>query len=165
MDTFTCCHCHIPHQKNPRHKDQKYCGSRHCQQARKNAWERTKLLTDTEYSERRKARKKSWYNQRPGDRYQADYRGTHLDYQNSNKEKQRSRNQKRLGNASVPKIVKTDASGGKSDVEGSWYALIPYGNYHGEKIVKTDVLIVQMVDTAHFKGINDHKKRRKQPVL
>jgi hypothetical protein len=162
MDTFTCCHCHNPHQKSPRHKNQKYCSSRQCQQARKNAWERTKVCTDPGYFERRKAQKKSWYNQRPGDRYQADYRNTHRDYQNSNKEKQRPRNQKRLENASVPKIVKTDASAGKSRLEGSWYALIPYSSINGQKIVKTDALIVQIVDAELYKGVNSHKERWKR---
>ena len=128
MDTFTCRHCQTPHPKNPRHKNQKYCSSPLCQQARKNAWERRRLKADADYKESRKAQKRKWYKQHPGDQYQANYRSTHPIYQNSNREKQRLRNRKRVQDVSVSKIVKTDA------------------------------LIVQMVDTAHLKGVNSYKE-------
>ncbi len=158
MDTFTCCHCHTLHPKNSRHKNQKYCSSPKCQQARKNAWERNKNETDAAYKESRKAQKRKWYKQYPGDQYQANYRSTHPIYQKSNQEKQRQRNQKRLEDASVSKIVKTDASTEKSGLEGSLYALIPYSSFTSQKIVKTDVLIVQMVDTGPLKGLNNYKE-------
>ncbi len=158
MDTFTCCHCHTPHPKNSRHKTQKYCSSAPCQQARKNAWERSKIKTDPAYKEKRKAQKGKWYKQRPGDQYQAAYRSTHPNYQNSNKAKQRQRNQKRSVDASVSKIVKTDASTAKSELEGSWYALIPYSSFTSQKIVKTDALIVQIVDTGPYKWANTYKE-------
>jgi len=128
MDTFTCYHCHLPHPKNSRHKNQTYCSSPKCQQARKNAWEQNKIKTDAAYRESRKKQKIKWYKHRPGDQYQTDYRKTHPTYQNSNKEKQRLRNRKRVQDASVSKIVKTDA------------------------------LIVQMVDTARYKALNTYKE-------
>lgn len=158
MDTFSCCHCQTSHPKNSRHKNQKYCSSSLCQQARKNAWERRRLKTDADYKESRQAQKRKWYKQQPGDHYQANYRNTHPTYQNSNREKQGLRNRKRAQDASVPKIVKTDASTEKSELKGNWYALIPYSSYTSQKIVKTDVLIVQMVDTAHLKGVNSFKE-------
>jgi hypothetical protein len=136
-----------------------------CQQARKNSWERSKLQSDPEYKESRRKQKLAWYKNKPGDRYQSTYRLTHPDYRQANKEKQRPRNQKRLENTSVPKIVKTDASGGKSGPEGIWYALIPYSSIDGQKIVKTDVLIVQMVDTARHGEQTTPKNGEKPDIV
>jgi len=47
--TFKCHHCQKRFPKNPRVKDQKYCGLRACQGARKNKWEREKLKNDPHY--------------------------------------------------------------------------------------------------------------------
>jgi hypothetical protein len=162
MDTIICCHCNKPCQKNPRNKNQKYCSSAVCQQARKNSWERSKLQSDPEYKESRRKQKLAWYKNKPGDRYQSTYRLTHPDYRQANKEKQRPRNREKAKDASVPKIVKTDASAAKSGLEGSWYALIPYGSFKDKKIVKTEALIVQIVDTELYKGANNRKERWKR---
>lgn len=153
MDTILCCHCNKKVQKNPRVKDQRYCSSRPCQQARKNAWERSKLQTDPEYKDSRRQQKLSWYKKTPGDQYQSTYRLTHCDYQQTNRIKQRSRYREKEKDASVPKIVKTDASTGKMELEGTLYVLVPYSSFKGKKIVKTDTLMVKIVDTELYKAL------------
>lgn len=148
--TFKCHHCHNWHKKNPRLKGvQKYCGSRECQQERKNSWEREKLKNDSTYKSKRQADKKMWYLKYPGDKYQSEYRKSHPDYCKDNRKKQVSRNEKRKITTTAQKIVKTDALTSKSVVAQELYVLVPYKNAaektDAKMIVKTDALIVQIV--------------------
>ena len=145
-ETFICSHCQRESPRNPRLKPpQRYCGLKECQQARKNQWERNKLKKDAEYKDRRKAAKKRWYNRRPGDRYQADYRSVHPDYCQANRVSQRERNRRRRLKGLSGKIVKTDALPSKNLISQGLYVLFPYDQTDAKKIVKTDALIVQMI--------------------
>ena len=150
--TFKCQHCQNRFPKNPRVKDQKYCGSIACQGARKNKWERDKLKNDPEYKEKRRAQKKRWYLTYPGDKYQKAYREDHSPYVESNKDKQQVRNENRQIYQSVSKIVKTDTLNGESLTSGGIYVLFPYTRSLDEKIVKTDALIVKMLGTSGIDG-------------
>ena len=106
--TFKCCHCGSLSRKNVRIKSQRYCGSKACQQARKNKWERNKLRNDLNYSEKRCSEKKAWYKNYSGHRYQSSYRANHPDYVSDNREKQRLRASKVTQMTMYEKIVKTD---------------------------------------------------------
>jgi len=145
--TFVFKHYGRRYKKDPRLKGaQSYCRSKSCQQSRKNRWEREKLRKDSGYKAKRRADKKQWYSEYPGDRYQLEYRATHPMYCESNREKQRERNQKRADNKGGEKIVKTDALSLESVDTRGLYVLIPYQKVHERgKIVKTDALVVQMV--------------------
>jgi len=146
--TFKCHHCEKRFPRNPRLKNQKYCSSKECQGARKNKWERDKLKNDPLYKQRRRDQKKNWYLRYPGDQYQKDYRKNHGQYVKYNKEKQVVRNKNRQIYPTLSEIVKTDALNSKKLASGGLYVLFPYTKSDGKKIVKTDALIVQMVDTS-----------------
>lgn len=148
--TFKCKHCGKRYRLNPRLKGrQKYCGSPVCQQVRKNAWERYRIKTNRDYKSKRHVSKANWRKHHQ-DEYQRQYRKTHPEYEKMNREKQRIRNE----SASGHQIVKTDTLNSERLVSPGLYALIPYNIVKDEKIVKTDVLIVQLANiqsnTAHF---------------
>ena len=153
---FYCRHCGRKKRKNLRLKiKQSYCGSRACQQARKNKWEREKKKKDPVFRERRKAQKLHWREMRPDDVYQRNYRENHPDYEISNREQQRERNNRTkmqgAGNAES-KIVKTDALTSITSVYTGLYELHPYQKDLQENIVKTDVLIVEL---KTYKGLEE----------
>lgn len=148
--TFICQHCKSGYRKNPRIKQgQRYCGSRACQQARKNKWERDRLRTDFSYRTRRQSSKSRCYKARPGDAYQRAYRSTHPDYVISNRINQCTRKVKRYESEETFQIVKTDTLTSESLVRSGFYALFPCKDASGEKIVKTDGLIVQLSGIQH----------------
>ena len=143
--TFICQHCHRREKKNPRLKgNQHYCGRAACQQSRKNKWEGDRVKRDPVYRVKRTAAKKRWYRGYPGDRYQSFYRESHPDYVKGNREKQGKRGNQLAGNASVPKIVKTDALSSVSLLPQGLYVLSPYKKTGGKKVVKTDAFIVEL---------------------
>ena len=145
--TFICCHCQRCCRKNVRLKGhQRYCGSKDCQQARKNEWERDRLKRDSTYRLKRCSSKKVWYRNYPGDSYQSAYRQSHPGYVSGNREKQRLR--AHTGKTLEEQIVKTDALSSESLVSKGFYVLIPYKKSYPEtcleNIVKTDAFIVEL---------------------
>ena len=154
---FKCLHCQQWFTKNPRVKGkQKYCGSKECQQVRKNVWEQRKLKKDPAYKAKRQAAKRKWYNNYTGDKYQSEYRKTRPEYCKENREKQILRNQKRQILSIAPKIVKTDTLPLEKAVTQDLYMLVPYKKVaektDAKKIVKTDALLVQMLDVSEYRG-------------
>ena len=157
---FTCRHCGQRCVRNFRIKGgQHYCGSRACQQARKNKWERDKLHRDESYRLHRSSVKKYCYQRHRGDRYQCSYRENHPHYTASNRTQQHDRNLRRISaKASASKIVKTDALDATSLIAGGLYVLSPFCESDTKKIVKTDALIVelrtcgQMQEFIHHSG-------------
>jgi hypothetical protein len=145
---FYCCHCKRRTSKNPRLKSgQRYCGSRDCQQARKNRHERERLKNDPGYYLKRKAQKISWRNKQRG-AYQKSYRKTHPEYTLGNLFLQKMRSQRiktRLVPGGIEKIVKTDALTSGMLIEAGLYEIRPYKMDPGKKIVKTDSLIVALI--------------------
>jgi len=146
---FYCRHCGKRTRKNPRIKNnnQNCCGSRHCQQSRKNLWEKKKLKNDVNYCVKRKSQKANWRKKRPVHNYQKEYRGSHPFYAESNRKQQRLRNKKAskiaLENKNR-KIVKTDALTSESSIRQGLYEILPFTMGQGKKIVKTDALIVEI---------------------
>ena len=152
--TFTCQHCHRLFKKNPRLKgEQHYCGSRECQQARKNKWEGEKLKSDTHYKARRLANREQWYSRYPGDKYQSVYRQCHPEYVVGNREKQRKRGKTLAGNASGSKIVNPDTLPSESLVLCGLYVLSPCKNADTGKIVKPDAFIVELRPCSGFQDM------------
>jgi hypothetical protein len=142
--TFICCHCGRRCRKNVRLKGhQRYCGSKACQQSRKNQWERDKLKCDKTYRLKRCTSKKTWYSKYPGDRYQSSYRASHPSYVSANREKQRLRSSQDTKMTVEEQIVKTDALISESLVSKGFYVLVPYKKTYPGKIVKTDALIIE----------------------
>ena len=150
--TFTCQHCGKIIPRNPRLKKQSYCSSRTCQNARRMTTNITKGKTSKRSRSLRQSRNKRWREAYPAHAYQKQYRETHPDYVERNRELQKDRNNKREKEQS-PMIVKT-------------YALSPQplcdGVYTGfevrkGKIVKTYAYMTQsqtQSSLAAFSRIN-----------
>jgi hypothetical protein len=159
---FYCCHCKRRTKKNPRLKSgQRYCGSRDCQQARKNRHERERLKNDPEYYLKRKAQKISWSNKQHG-AYQKIYRENHPEYTLGNLFLQKTRYQ-RIKTSPVPgdkeQIVKTDTLTSGMLIDAGLYEIRPYKSDPGKKIVKTDGLIVALsIHSGLQEGIPRHCK-------
>jgi hypothetical protein len=145
---FICHHCGKLILRNPRLKaNQKYCGSKACQQARKNCWEQDKLKREASYVVLRKSQKKRWRKNRPVHEYQREYREKHPLYAETNRKQQLLRNKNALKIALAnknQKIVKTDALIAESFIRCGYYNLQPIEIHPGEKIVKTDALLVEI---------------------
>ncbi len=144
---FYCFHCGEHKKKNPRIKSgQLYCGSRACQQARKNKHERDRLKNDPDYYAKRKTQKADWRTRQQGI-YQRTYRENHPDYTMRNLILQKTRYQMRK-TCPVPgidtKIVKTDTLTSGILIPSGLYEIRPYKTDPGKKIVKTDSLIVRL---------------------
>ena len=107
ISTFICRHCGLTCRCNPHIKNQKYCSSLTCQNARKRMHDKRTNATLRGKSSQ-KVRNKEWRANRPAHEYQKNYRDTHPEYVKRNRDLQRERNKKRQ-NAQTPMIVKTDA--------------------------------------------------------
>ncbi len=138
---FICHHCGKILPRNPRlKKPQKYCLAKSCQQARKNAWGKKAYQTSKAHRQKRLQSQKACYSRRRGHAYQADYRKSHPDYANRNRELQASRNQRRRREP-VSMIVNTDALYPQTGIDGA-YAMMPITKEG--KIVNTDAFVVQL---------------------
>jgi len=73
---FRCRHCRKLRLK--RSPEQRYCGSRACQKARKNAWRRSKLDVDPDYRANQRASTQAWLASQGGSgAYYRRYRERH----------------------------------------------------------------------------------------
>ncbi len=70
--TISCAHCGHLFTPNPRVKNQRYCGKKPCQRARKRKWQKEKLATDPDYKANQRACQIDWHRQHPG--YYRKYR-------------------------------------------------------------------------------------------
>lgn len=89
--------CAAPHCKrlfipDPRVKNQRYCGEKDCQRARKRKWQKEKLTTDPDYKANQRDCQNEWQQRHPG--YYKKYRQDHPAYCERNTLLQRYRNTK-----------------------------------------------------------------------
>jgi hypothetical protein len=145
---FYCQGCGKRKRKNPRLKGKQwYCGSKKCQHAKKNKWERERLKKDPSYRKLRKDQKDKWRHEHPGHVYQQDYRQNHPAYTQRNRELQKTRNAEaklRQIQGEILNIVKTDSLTSVTPIPSGLYKIYPYRISQEEKIVKTDSLIVEL---------------------
>lgn len=147
QSTFICKNCQRERHANVRLKgEQEYCDAPECQRARKAAWQKEKKAKDPEYRARQIECLKRWRENRPLHQYQREYRESHPDYVDRNREQQKVRNRKRRAqpdSTEDKKIVKVDALSGRPILSGT-YALTPWEVDASRKIVKVDALIVEL---------------------
>jgi hypothetical protein len=96
--TFTCRHCGKTLPRNPRlkkNKKQSYCNAPECKQAKKSARKKERYHTDPSYRQRHLEQQKLWRASRPAHEYQKQYRESHPEYVDRNRELQSKRNCKR----------------------------------------------------------------------
>ena len=63
--TFRCACCRRIKRRNPRVKNQKYCGEPECQKDRKRKWQREKMSTDQEYCNDQREAQRLWQQNNP----------------------------------------------------------------------------------------------------
>jgi len=146
--TIICIHCKKTILANPRLKgEQQYCNDHACQNERKRIWYRNRLTTDARYARRQQRCKRRWRKQKPAHRYQNDYRQTHPDYTQKNRDQQRERNRRRRKQPTKldtpAKIVKIDALDVSKEQTAIYEMKILKPN-DTKKIVKIDSLFVQL---------------------
>jgi len=106
--TFRCACCQRVRRRNPRVKNQRYCGDKRCQQARKSKWQRERQQVDPDYQTNKKESQRVWKQKNPG--YWKQYRRRHPEYCKRNRQRQRFRDRNRRNNASCnDHLAKMDA--------------------------------------------------------
>jgi hypothetical protein len=88
-----CEYCREIFEPNPRVKNQRYCGKRPCQRARKTKWQREKITSDPDYRKNQKDAQDDWRKRHPG--YWKKFRQKNPDYCTRNKQLQKVRDAKR----------------------------------------------------------------------
>lgn len=140
--SFTCRQCGKTLPRNPRlkkHKTQSYCNAPGCKQAKKSARKKERYHTDADYRQRHLDRQKLWRVTRPAHEYQKQYRESHPEYADRNRELQAQRNCRRK-KESDPMIVNgTPLSPHPSNDKA--YAII---SVKREKIVNGTPFLAQM---------------------
>ena len=95
MDTKIQCAaplCRRIFDQNPRVKNQRYCGHKNCQRARKRKWQKEKLTADPDYKANQRDCQRDWHQRHPG--YSKKYRQDHPAYCQRNTLMQEYRNTK-----------------------------------------------------------------------
>lgn len=115
MEEKRCAHCGCPLDLNPRAKNQRYCGEKECQRARKRLWQKGKMASDPDYRANQQECNKAWRGRNPD--YWRNYRKNHPRYVERNRLLQEARRRRR--------VAKMDASGVDSFVRTGTYWLIP----------------------------------------
>ncbi|MCK5517170.1 MAG: hypothetical protein KAI39_09875 [Desulfobulbaceae bacterium] len=114
--TFRCSCCRRIVPRNPRARNQHYCGAKPCQQARKNKWQQNKQQMDSDHRKNKEESQCAWRQQNQD--YWKLYREKNPAYCERNRQLQRKRDLKRkLKNLSVTDasdLAKKDASNVKS---------------------------------------------------
>jgi len=145
--TFICRHCRELKPVNHRLKGhQQYCDAPACQRARKAAWQKSKIAADPLYRAQQIEALCDWRKKRPLHQYQKEYRDSHPEYVQRNRELQKNRNQKRSSRLACLKIVKMDAYQNPISEKPASYIMKPYKVDASGKIVKMDALFVQLTN-------------------
>jgi hypothetical protein len=132
--TCPCCKRRfVPH---PAVRDQRYCSEAKCQKARKRAWQKEKLASDSDYRVNQADAQRQWRS-RSRD-YWRRYRKRNPAYTETNRMGQRERNRRRGSGAGIAKM---DELKGESVIRAGRYRLVPFCN---SGVAKMDELIVEL---------------------
>lgn len=143
---FRCACCGRQLLSDPRVKDQRYCGRKKCQQARKNKWQRQKMLTDSDYRANKIESQQQWRQKNKG--YSKRYRKKNLLYAAKNRKLQKGRDLRRnitpsdtSGSWPASTLAKRDALTSFFDDNSMEYFLCPISS----DLAKKDALMVKIV--------------------
>jgi hypothetical protein len=95
--TFRCACCKRILPRDPRVKNQRYCGAKACQRARKSKWQREKLELDPEHRANKRESQRVWQGKNPS--YWQQYRSKNQDYCQRNRQRQQARDRHRTAAA------------------------------------------------------------------
>ncbi len=137
MSTRRCLACGSQFRLLPQVPEQNHCSEPACQRERRKLWQRLKRATDPAYRDNQARAQKAWLDRHPG--YWSQYRDSHPEYVERNREHQTARNANRKeGNV----IAKMDASRDPRPLPSGTYRL---SMVQDGQIAKMDEWIVQIV--------------------
>jgi hypothetical protein len=137
MERRRCAACEEAFRPRSQVPHQIYCSAAACQRARRRRWQQAKRQSDADYRENQARAQQAWAQ---GHRdYWGEYRRTHPDYCESNRQATRQRQRDRRQRAA--QFAKMDASTALSRVPSGTYRLVPVG---AEAFAKMDAWIVEM---------------------
>jgi hypothetical protein len=137
MEKRRCAGCGEAFRPRPQVPHQLYCSAADCQRARRRCWQQGKRQSDADYRENQARAQRAWAR---GHRdYWREYRRTHPEYCESNRQAARQRQRDRRQGAA--RFAKMDASTPLSRVPSGTYRLVPAG---AETFAKMDAWIVEM---------------------
>ena len=142
--TFRCACCKRIRPRNPRVKNQKYCGAKSCQQVRKNKWQREKMQNDPDYMADKREMQRSWRKRNPD--YWRRYRDRNPGYCKRNRYLQRERDKTRVPEAGIRAsdteyLAKTDTFSQLFNQTTVSYYICPVGS----DLAKKDALAVKII--------------------
>lgn len=122
-------------------KEQKYCGNKRCQRARRALWQREKMRKDEDYRDNQKRCQKEWAAKNPD--YYRRYRKKHPDKVGRNRFLQIGRDSRRRKNGLDKLLAKMDSIGNRLHRRsGGTFKLIPKSS---KLLAKIDVMTVELV--------------------
>lgn len=131
-----------------RNPGQQYCSQDDCQRARKNQWRRNARHRDADYRSNQRCANQRWQSNHPD--YWKQYRASHQEYVQRNRDKQRMRDKsaKIQRQAQATHLAKSDALPDKTPINSGRYWLIPVQSNH---LAKSDALFVKidLMTTGH----------------
>ena len=137
MERRRCAACGEAFRPRSQVPEQSYCSAAACQRVRRRRWQKTKRHSDADYRENQARAQRAWAQ---GHRdYWREYRRTHPEYCESNRQAGRQRQRDRR--EGVARFAKMDASTPLSRVPSGTYRLVPAG---AETFAKMDAWIVEM---------------------
>lgn len=137
--TPQCLHCGTPLSQSRKNPNQKFCGARQCQWARKRQWQKYKMATDPAYRQNQKQANQQWQKRNPS--YWKNYRENHQEYAKRNRENSRQRMTIKRQVASIlTEFAKMDASLVDHQALSGYCLLIPVG----EMFAKMDAKFLKL---------------------
>lgn len=133
ISLIRCAHCGCLVPANSKCKNQKYCGEKECQRARKRKWQKQKMETDADYRANQKDCQLRWRENNPD--YWRNYRKKNKQYCDRNRLQQKIRDSKRRSRSALAKMDTLNPE--NFQISGRYY-LLPL-------LAKMDALEVDIV--------------------
>lgn len=119
MEKRVCAACRKHFRPQPQVPRQAYCRDAACQRERRRRWQEAKRQGDPDYQENQRHAQHAWCVRNPD--YWREYRETHPDYREDNRQQQRAR---RRGEAR-PGVAKMDVSAPTQALKSGLYRIVP----------------------------------------
>lgn len=148
-----CVYCGADFTPRPNIPDQRYCSSAVCQRQRRYEWHKRKLHTDSDYLVNQQRAQSDWQARHPD--YWRNYRRSHPEYCQRNRELQRIRNSEHHTSA----IAKMDASPVSVELLEGLYLIKFVGAYD---FANMDEYLVQITAVRALRGITSGLQRDDQ---
>jgi hypothetical protein len=126
MESRRCAGCGQAFRPRSQVPGQCYCSEAACQRERRRCWQRAKRASDADYRENQARAQRAWAQSHR--EYWREYRRTHPDYCERNRDGSRQRRRdrrQRAGSSTSAKFAKMDASMPGSPVPSGTYRLVP----------------------------------------